>query len=268
MRLLIAGDTHGNMKHVEKLAKVAKRREVDAIVQVGDFGFVWQSTDKLNSLNNVLAQFGIPLYWLDGNHENFDLMASIGAKTNATEMVPLTEFVTYLPRGLAWEWDGVRFMSMGGAFSIDKEYRTPGLSWWPQETITDADIDRAAVQGKVDVLLTHDAPELPPVLERFMIAESFIDLRTGERDGYKTDRASWANRIAVTVVMQSAEPKLLVHGHFHHRYNDVLANTLIVGLDRDTTGSQSYVVVETENLDGYIAAARAQLEGGRAKEES
>lgn len=244
---MLLGDTHGNTEHLAKAAKIAKRNGVDRIIQLGDFGFLFRE-NRLKSVENTLKQFGsIPLIWLDGNHENFDMLAELGATPQDDEPTQLTPLVTYSPRGYVWDFDGVTFMTMGGAFSVDYEHRTLGVSLWHQETITYADVEKACGRGPVDVLLTHDAPEMPENLYAMMIRMGF------DRDGYKTDASSKSNRIAVTAVMQAVEPALLVHGHFHHRYNDKLANTIIVGLGRDTMGNLSWVIVDTERLGQQIA---------------
>ena len=52
---------------------------------------------------------------------------------------------------------------MGGADSYDRVYRTPYVSWWPQERPSSTDIRQAektlgAVGSKVDYVLTHTCP--------------------------------------------------------------------------------------------------------------
>jgi len=159
-----------------------------------------------------------------------------------------------------WEWDETVFMAMGGAYSIDKAWRTPGTSWWPQELITDRDVDRVtnelfilsgfSTEFKVDVMLTHDVPEIPPSMHAYMTSPH------NEFGEYKTDPTSKANRERLRAVMDAAQPKLLVHGHMHHRYNDVLDGTAIVGLDRDDTGPASWVLIDTKTLDEDIEEIR------------
>lgn len=251
-KLMLLGDLHGNTPHLEKAAKMAKREKVDLIFQLGDFGFLWQ-TSRIPNVNNVLKQFGVPLVWIDGNHENFEMLATLGATPQDDEPTVLAEFITYSPRGYVWDFDGVKVMTLGGAFSVDVDSRLQGRSWWPEETITHRDVDRAVSRGKVDILLAHDAPEVPPKLQHMMETGGGINLRSMGQEGYKLDRASRSNRIAVTAVMQAVEPKLLVHGHMHYRYNDHLANTTVVGLDRDTTGNKSWVIIETGKLDEHLA---------------
>lgn len=245
MKLLLAGDFHGNHRHAQKTANMARRLGMDAVVQLGDFGFTWDGPQRLGGLNNIFAQFEMPLYWIDGNHENFDVMEDMGAFTDADHMVKMGSHVTYIPRGYVWEWDGVSFLAMGGAYSIDKEWREPGKSWWPQELITDADVERAYENlgpNGVDVMLTHDAPELPEKLREYMYDPY------NEYGDYKTDRSSTDNRIRLAQVMEAAKPQLYVHGHMHHRYSDTMGDTHIEGLDRDTTGDSSWAVIHTDDI--------------------
>ena len=63
------------------------------------------------------------------------------------------------------------FLCIGGAVSIDKMYRTPYLSWWPEEEITYHDVDNALnnlekVNNKVDYVITHCC-DTPTVLKAF-----------------------------------------------------------------------------------------------------
>ena len=253
-KVLFLGDTHGSIPHCAKAAKVAKRMGADVIVQVGDWGMTWPEhppRDRVKALSNALAQSGVPMVFIDGNHECFDELERRGATTDVGRFVELAPGVTYAPRGFAWEWDGVRFLSLGGAFSVDIDPdpfcrppwpgRVLGHSYWLQETITYADVDRAITEGPVDIMITHDAPELPDELRWFM-----------EKNHYKLDGASRSNRVAIRSVMDVVKPKLLVHGHIHHRYNDRLDDTVVCGLARDGDGRDSWVFIDTDKLDEHL----------------
>lgn len=43
--------------------------------------------------------------------------------------------------------------------SVDREYRTEGRDWWPNEAPTDGDADLAIQGGPVDLMISHDAIE-------------------------------------------------------------------------------------------------------------
>lgn len=259
MRILLAGDFHGNTEHAIKVAKVAKRSEADVIVQLGDFGFTWKSDGpegRLQKLHNVLKQFDQRLVWLDGNHEDFDNLSALGATPDDDEPTELTSRITYFPRGYVWDWDGVRFMAFGGAVSVDQMYRTEHISWWAEERITAGQVERALDRGEVDVLLTHDVPDCP----------NFLGEKLSRLD-YKTDRDSSANRQALRAVMDSTKPILVAHGHYHYAYNDEMNGAAIIGLDRDTKGDKSWVLLDTEKINEQVGEVLGEVERRRFKRE-
>jgi hypothetical protein len=276
-KFMVAGDTHGNTRHVQALFKWAHRFGVDTIVQVGDFGFIWpdqqpmrrnkarmayrsvgydSGNTRLDKINRLAREAGITILWLDGNHEDFDRMAQLGAYPHSEEAVELDTNVIYLPRGFAWSWSGVRFMTMGGAYSIDHGRRIIGQSWWPEETIKTPDIYRAEEEvldnGRVDVVFSHDAPELPAELRAMMSGSKILGMDRDSGEGYKLDRASTSNRVALTNVLEFADPSMVIHGHYHFAYYDFWRNpktkrdVRVVGLDCDGTGNNSYIIFDTD----------------------
>lgn len=261
MRLMMLGDTHGSNQFIHGPLKVARRQKVDAIVQVGDFGFIWRDeTNRLDSFQNVRKQFGsIPFFFLDGNHEDHDVLAEMGATPDAEAFVEIAPGLTYLPRGFTWEWDGIQFMSMGGATSVDVDPdpscfppwkgRTLGFDWFQQETISYRDVNRAIAKGKVDVLLSHDVPEIPAFL--------------GERLGYlkeKIERASRSNRLALAAIAEEVRPELIVHGHYHFRYNDFWQDSVVCGLGHHRHGQSQYVTIDTERFTEHVEEVRESIQ--------
>jgi UDP-2,3-diacylglucosamine pyrophosphatase LpxH len=250
MRLLVAGDTHGNLDHlVRELIPAAHDYMVDAIVQVGDFGYTWPRDypENFEALHEELDRANLPMYWLDGNHDNYTDLKQRGIFTTSAPAT-MTSRITYLPRGVSWDWDDVVFMSLGGAVSIDKAYRTKGLSWWPEESLSYDQINRAAEVGKVDVMFTHDCPAGVRSLEKYLQQES-----ERMRVGYKIDAESTAHREALRAVCNETQPELLIHGHYHHRYLDAAPwaeDATVVGLDRDDQGPRSWLILDTANYRG------------------
>lgn len=254
MRIIIAGDTHGNQSQVRYLCDQARLHDCERIVQVGDWGFLWPGAaaeNRLKILHDALVRDDLYMDFLDGNHEGFPLMAEKGAVPSATEAVNLTSRVRYLPRGFRWEWDGVKFMSVGGAFSIDLPYRKVGKSWWAEEEITEDDVARACAGGEVDVMLTHDAPECPPRLASMLQVTEVTWRETfGARWNRELSPRSKKCREAIAEIALTVRPKLLVHGHYHWHYTDVWHDIQILGLDRDGTGLKSWTILDTETFPG------------------
>ena len=158
MKLLLAGDTHGNLPHVRYVLEQALISGARTVVQVGDFGYWPHKAPFHEHVDRLASRVEIRWMWLDGNHENFDALEH-AVDVDADAPQQMGDALWYLPRASTWEEDGCRLMALGGAYSIDKAYRLEGLSWWPQELITRQQVDRALDRGRVDVLLTHDAPE-------------------------------------------------------------------------------------------------------------
>lgn len=249
MRILAVGDTHGNTEWVTKVVYPnAERLEVDLILQVGDFGF-WPhygwGKDFLYKLSHQALKTEIPVFWIDGNHDNHDVLEENGMfESDYPVPVPGYEGIVYLPRGIVVEFDGLSFLMLGGAHSIDEHSRILGVSWWEQELITEAQAMKAMSHGQVDVMICHDAPEVVDV--------------PGPHAAWKDDfPKSRANRSVLQQVFQVAEPELLVHGHHHVRYSLTAQATpqsrtseiAGLGMDRDIAGNMVLLELADERID-------------------
>jgi hypothetical protein len=59
--------------------------------------------------------------------------------TRPDGFVEVTDRILWAPRGHRWTWQGVRFLALGGAFSIDRQYRkldSGRWGWFKEEVIT------------------------------------------------------------------------------------------------------------------------------------
>lgn len=154
----MVGDVHGNTVFMRSAIERASSRGINTMLQVGDFGYWPHTKSGVNFLNDVErfgAEHNVTVWWIDGNHENHEWL---GLKDRLEdETVAISEHCRYLPRGHRWEWEGVRFGALGGAFSIDWRVCVPMVSWWPQEVVHLRDVDRLG-SDPLDVLVTHDHP--------------------------------------------------------------------------------------------------------------
>lgn len=243
-KILMLGDTHGNNEHVEWAASVAEKAKADAIFVLGDFGY-WEHGDDgafLDKCSAISSDYGMPIYWLDGNHENHTWLReryinNAEVPRDEDGFVIMRRGLMHAPRAHTWEWRGYSFMALGGAYSIDKEGRLRGeakkqrqaraemrgraergaripdsvkriaqgesIFWWPEEEITDEEVEEALRVDKVDILLTHDKP---------LFAEPDWNR--------KNDPTSMANQEKVQKVMERLRPSILIHGHLHYSYRD------------------------------------------------
>lgn len=238
-RLLLAGDTHGNGRWCSVLSAIARRHQCDAVVQLGDFGF-WPHQEwgrQFFKHVSELAAAGPPWYWLDGNHENHDMLQALletrPDASSASSPVEIAAGLHYLPRGCRWEWSGVRLGALGGAASIDADWRTEGVSWWRSEEPTVGDLLRLG-DGQLDVLLCHDSPIVPP------------DLVDHVKDDHPPSRGV---RQLLVQAVENTRPHLLIHGHWHHQYNGRYDDTTVVGLASDQQHNDgSWLVLDLTTL--------------------
>ncbi len=247
-RLLLAGDVHGNERWIGSLCKLARRYGCDAILQLGDFGYWPHTAEGLRFLDHVdwhAERNGIDcIYWIDGNHENHDALA--GLKSDGSGMVPIGDRCRYIPRGHRWEWSGVRFGALGGAFSVDRRQRTKHESWWPGEVLTDRDVERLG-DAPLDVLVAHDAPEGTPLR----------GLELPPVDAVVVDEV----RARILSAIEATVPNLVVHGHWHHRCSHELTwpvnaagqlewrATVVQGLAADVQGDRrAWAILELDPL--------------------
>lgn len=223
-RVSFAGDWHSESLFSGMAIDHAGEQGAQVIVHVGDFGLWTWSTLYLEYLTRVLNSWEINLYFVDGNHEDFELLKTFPIGEDGTRRI--TERIFHLPRGFRWSWSGTSFLALGGAFSVDKGARTPGVDWFPDEEISLRDSYVAAEGGPVDIMVTHDCPNgvtIPRIALMPNLPQSL-------------DQQAYQHRMILGSVVDQVKPKVLVHGHYHHRYNSQRVNpdntrTQIIGLD-------------------------------------
>src|SRR5699024_10290227 len=138
-RVAVSGDWHGNVAWIRLVARAteALAPDVRTILQLGD----WWADDP--EVDMVLAECGIERVLVTlGDHEDYVFLREpLAEHPNSAIRVTPRQWV--LSRPFRFTIGGRRFLSLGGASSIDKLYRTEGHSWWPDELITDGQVEAA-----------------------------------------------------------------------------------------------------------------------------
>lgn len=206
--IVAVGDTHGEFEYLNKLLN--RHQDIELVLQCGDFGWwpKFHNRSYVDSYGKVkrMDQFSLKnkktiVRWCDGNHEDHpDIIERV--QNNNLEFMPN---VFYQPRGSTFTLpDGRVVLFIGGALSIDKQWRTVGLDWFPEETITQRDIYNLP-DVNVDIVISHTCPR-----EFF----NFLDLKY-ILIGHQQLKADDPSMDALSTVLEKYNPKKWYFGHFH-----------------------------------------------------
>lgn len=161
--IFVTGDTHGFIDS-QKLFYFAKRHpeltKSDYVIVAGDFGGVW-SNKTLEEDLNYFSRLPFTILFVDGNHENFDILESFPIeKWKGGKVHKIRPDIIHLMRGQIYEIEEKTIFTFGGATSIDKDYRIEGISWWSRELPSYEELDEGIANlkrygNKVDYIVTH-----------------------------------------------------------------------------------------------------------------
>lgn len=246
-RIAFAGDWHGNADHATLAIAYAKEQGAEIIVHVGDFAYQF-TIEFLAAVDSSLRRTGLELWFVEGNHDN---PRKLQKRPGPDGLRYVTKHIRHIPRGQRWTWGDVSFLGCGGAHSVDRPWRTAGVSWWKEEAITEADVSRCVDGGPVDVLIAHDCPA--------GVIVPGIDDRLGPPP-FPAEEITRANehRAMLRRIVDGCWPRLIVHGHYHVAYfkpaNFGYGLVPVIGLDMD--GADLARNVTLFDLDDLRAVVR------------
>lgn len=201
----VCGDWHQAREYISELLVVLHKEGYKHILQVGDIGFMGDIKGYIEFLDTELLKYDMDIYFIDGNHEDFDWLLSRNFNSNGTKRV--TDRITYLPRGFQTTVNGTHFTFVGGGVSVDKNLRTKGKDWWPEEILTDSELTFLKVTlAKTDILVMHDVPGDFPLNLSDKTAGYFKPELIEESNNYRTKLEG---------LRQALQPSVVVSGHYH-----------------------------------------------------
>ena len=230
MRILIQGDSHGNVKDIVPKIYIAGQHKIQHVVVCGDFGLWTHFADGqlfLDEVNEAARINNLTVYAVGGNHENWDHWNwMVDNFPTAKGFAMARRRVLLAPKSHSWKWANRTFVGAGGAVSVDKENRLISEKggkhfnrdwgimvdggkgtgektlWWPNEQFTDEDLWDIKSMGTADYLITHDCSNYTPFGKRL-----------------KPDIDSQIHRQRIDKVIASVKPKMHFHGHMHEKYD-------------------------------------------------
>jgi Icc-related predicted phosphoesterase len=193
------GDVHGYFSRYEKII-----REYPDTIQVGDMGVgfrkwphgEWQANPPHDKMVASRSRF------IRGNHDN-----PLICKRHSQ----------WIADGHVEKLDGLTGMFIGGGLSIDKDYRIEDFSWWPEEQLSQIEMNRIAdIYEKVrpEIMVTHECP---------ITASDAIPHSHHYYDHSRTAQF-------LQSLWNFHKPKIWVHGHHHISVDHVIEGTRFVCL--------------------------------------
>lgn len=169
MRLFVTGDTHGDIDfhklNTKNFPEGRLLTKEDFVIICGDFGAVWDGAKSDKYLQKWYNEKPWTTLFIDGNHENHDLLNSYPvSEWNGGKVHFITPSIIHLMRGQIYKIGNKTFFTMGGAESHDKIYRKEGVSWWAREMPSNNEYEEGLtnlnkVNNQVDYILSHCAPD-------------------------------------------------------------------------------------------------------------
>lgn len=206
----VIGDIHGQIDRV----KCYLGTEDVPTILTGDvnlFGYdYWLKAIPQSSGEYVQVNYTpeYPVHFIDGNHDNFSKL-----DTNASEIVEVSSMLHYIPRGYV----SGRVLFLGGADSIDRNVRTAGYDWYPEERITERQMNHilSLDPNDIEVVISHEAPL--SIIEQKVFPEIFPSQK------------------AMDEILDVLKPELWIHSHYHLSYTlqDNVRGCNVIGLGVD-----------------------------------
>ena len=179
--IYITGDTHRDFSRLDKM----EFNNDDLLIILGDAGINYYLNEEDNKFKEYLKKYNVKMFCIRGNHEErpenistYKEINMFGGKVYIEEDYPNLIFAK---DGEEYNIDGKSILVIGGAYSVDKEYRLIyGYKWFKDEQLTKEEMDAIynKVKGKhFDVVLTHTCPYKYEPVEVFLsgIDQSKVD---------------------------------------------------------------------------------------------
>jgi len=160
--IYITGDTH---RDFYKLNCIEKSKN-NMIIILGDVGINYWLNEEDNKFKKYLNDMNIKLFCIQGNHEerpenilSYKEVDMFGGKVFIEDEYPNLIFAK---NGELYTIDDKSLLVIGGAYSVDKDYRLAyGYRWFKDEQLSESekkDILHKYSGKHVDIILSHTCP--------------------------------------------------------------------------------------------------------------
>ena len=160
--IYITGDTHRDFSRLFGI----NSSEEDLLIILGDVEINYCLNGEDKKIKEYLERFKLKLFCIRGNHEErpeniktYKEKEMFGGKVFIEKEYP---YLIFAKDGETYNIGGKSVLVIGGAYSVDKEYRLLyGSKWFKDEQLTEKEQEKILkkVKGKhFDIVLTHTCP--------------------------------------------------------------------------------------------------------------
>lgn len=193
------GDIHGYPGDLKRSLRKLQPERSDVIILLGDVGANFYGDERDHRIKKFLNKSGPTFFCIHGNHEmrpetvpGYTVQEWNGGHVWVEPKYP---HIIFAKDGEIYNIDGLRYLVIGGAYSVDKFYRLArGMGWWPDEQPSESIksyVEQQISEKKFDIILSHTCPLKYEPIEMFIpgIDQSKVDTTTEE----------WLDRIEESV---------------------------------------------------------------------
>jgi len=160
--IYITGDTHRDFSRFYG----KKFKKDDMVIILGDAGINYYLNEEDKKLKNTLSELGIKFFCVQGNHEerpeNIDTYKEIDMFEGKVFIESEYPNIIFAKNGEIYNLDGKSILVVGGAYSVDKDYRLMyGYHWFKDEQLSEKeknDILKKYSGKNIDIVLSHTCP--------------------------------------------------------------------------------------------------------------
>lgn len=160
-------------------------------IQIGDL--------CLLDYNKYVYEDGKPRYFIDGNHDYFPAL-----NPDAEKPYRVTKDLVYIPRGYV----SGNVLFVGGADCVpwDRQGRTPGWDWFPEETLNQGQLERILAideyENDIEVVIAHECP--------FFLIQHVLNFAKGGGNVYNLQTPKH-----LEMIYNKFQPRYWYFGHYH-----------------------------------------------------
>lgn len=215
-KFYITGDTHGKFERIYEFCKKMKTDKSDILCILGDVGINYFLNKNEKGIKQELSQLPITLFCIHGNHEErpFNIQTYKTKLWNQGIVYYEEKYpnLIFAKDGEIYNINGKSILVIGGAYSVDKDYRIlMKYRWFPDEQPNEKIkkyVERQVLkQNKFDLILSHTCP----------IETEPRHLFLGVIDQKKVDKSTeiWLQKISDFINFDN-----WYFGHFHGNWDN------------------------------------------------